>query len=1167
VIGMQDVPGNPTPLESTGVRALERDSLPGTEYGPSLAPTGPTIVGIGASAGGLDAFTRLLRGLRSDTGLAYVLVQHLAPDHDSRLPEILHRAATIPISHARDGERLEANHAYVIPPNSTMTAVDDHLRLVPRPDRPQPHLPIDAFLSSLAEVHGAGAIGVILSGAGSDGARGVQAIKEVGGITFAQDSASAGHPNMPEAAVATGCVDFVLPPEEIANQLAEIGRFIVRASPERVAPDDAARPSAGDDLRTLFTLLRQRTGVDFTHYRAGTVQRRVVRRMLLHRVESRAEYVAYVRDRPAELDLLYEDLLIGVSSFFRDPEVFTELRETGFPALLRGRAPGAPLRIWVAGCSGGEETYSLAIALLEFLEEAETDIPIQVFATDLSESAIARGRAAVYPESIAEQVSAERLRRFFVPEHGKYRIAKFVRDLCVFSRHNIVSDPPFSHLDLISCRNVLIYFDPSLQRRVFPTFHYALESHGLLLLGGAETPGAGSDLFEPVARRHKLYRRRNVPTRALDTDFGSLAEGISTRGRRASGGSEPWEGREGSPSALARSDLAAALDRVILGNFAQRGVVVDEQFRVLHFRGDTSRLLSHASGTATLNLLQLARAELVTPLRLAVTRSIGSGQPTRESHVALTDSGATGLVTIDVFPVPSASAQRAFVVLFSDEPQIAPAQESEGRRGGGRSRAPRGRQPAEIQSLRDELAAMKTYVSVLIEEQEGTVEELRAAGEEIQSSNEELQGTNEELETTKEEIQSTNEELTTLNEELNHRNRELGELASDLANVFACTTIPIIIVGRDLRIRRFTPTSSRVMRLIPTDVGRPLGDVRLSFALPNLEQLLRTAIETLAVTEHIVHDESHHWWSLTIRPYQTVDRRVDGAVLVFSDVDTSKRAEESATSTSEGRREALAVAEEARITALARANEALAMGIADRERAEVERNALLRRLDSAREEERRHLSRELHDEVGQHLTALGLGLQALSDIAPPASDIDRRAEELRLLAGTLSQELHDIAVRLRPRILDDFGFEAALSSFVEAWSRRTQIAADFHSSAEAARLPPLVESAAYRIAQEALTNVARHSKATRASVVVERRHGHLHTIIEDNGKGFDPGELNDSSRPGLGLLGIRERVALLGGTFEIESSSDHGTTVFVRLPIEGRGVEGANRSFVGPSDG
>jgi len=288
---------------------------------------------------------------------------------------------------------------------------------------------------------------------------------------------------------------------------------------------------------------------------------------------------------------------------------------------------------------------------------------------------------------------------------------------------------------------------------------------------------------------------------------------------------------------------------------------------------------------------------------------------------------------------------------------------------------------------------------------------------------------------------------------------------------------------------------------------------------------------------------------------------------VFSDVDTSKRSEESAKSASEGRRQALVAAEEARIVALARANEALAMGIADRERAEVERNALLRRLDSAREEERRRLSRELHDEVGQHLTALGLGLQALSDIAPPASDIDRRAEELRSLAGTLSQELHDIAVRLRPRILDDFGFEAALSSFVEAWSRRTQIAADFHSSTEAARMPPLVESAGYRIAQEALTNVARHSRATRASVVVERRDGHLHTIIEDNGKGFDPDDLNDSSRPGLGLLGIRERVALLGGTFEIESGPDHGTTVFVRLPIEARGVEGANPSFVGPSDG
>ena len=1128
---MADVPEKVPRLESDGDRHPGGHDRPDRAHSASTREASPAIVGIGASAGGLDAFTRLLRSLPADTGLAYVLVQHLSPDHDSQLSEILARSSPIPVRQARDGLALEANHVYVIPPNATMSAVDGHLRVVQRPDRPQPHLPVDAFLSSLAEVHGAAAIGVILSGAGSDGARGIQDIKEVGGITFAQDSASAIHPSMPEAATATGSIDFVLPPEEIAARLAEIGRFVARTSSERGVPDDVSA-SASDDLRAIFKLLRQRTGVDFTHYRAGTVQRRIVRRMLVHRIRGRAEYAAYLRDTPAELDLLYEDLLIGVSSFFRDPEVFAELRETGFPALLRGRAPGSPLRVWVAGCSGGEETYSLAIALLEFLDEAGAEIPIQVFATDLSESAIARGRAALYPESISEHVSPERLRRFFVPDHGKYRIAKFVRDLCVFSRHNIVSDPPFSHLDLISCRNVLIYFDVSLQRRVFPIFHYALESHGLLLLGSAESPGAGLDLFEPIAKHHKLYRRRNVATRVLDIDFGTIVNRIAASGRSA--GEPP----ESFPAPVPRSALAAAFDRVILGNFAQQGVIVDEQLSVLHFRGDTSNLLSHAPGNATLNLLQLARSELVPPLRSALARALGNGEPTRERHVELEDAGVTRHLSIDVFPLPAPThATRTFVVLFVDDPDGSSRAASSGGPGARRSREPRTQQSAEMESLRNELAAMKAYVATLVEEHEATIEELRAAGEEIQS---------------------TNEELTTLNEELSHRNQELGELASDLANVFASTTIPIIIVGRDLRIRRFTPASNRVMRLIPTDVGRPLGDVRLSFALPDLEQLVTTAIDTLAPAELSVHDDANRWWSLTIRPYQTIDRRVDGAVLVFSDIDASKRAEERASSASAESRQALEVAEEARAVALDRANEALATGMADRERAEIDRNALLRRLDSAQEEERRRLSRELHDEVGQHLTALGLGLEALSRIAPPNSEIDRRAEELQSLTSSLSRELHDISVRLRPKILDDFGFEAALASFVDGWSRRTNIAVDFHAATAATRLPPLVENAAYRIAQEALTNVAKHSKATRVSVVVERRDGHLHTIVEDNGTGFDVVALRDSSNRGLGLLGVRERVALLGGTLEIESATEQGTTVFVRLPIDTLAVNGAS---------
>jgi two-component system CheB/CheR fusion protein len=1118
---------------------------------------GPPIVGIGASAGGLEAFERLLRTLPTKTGLSFVLVQHLAPDHESFLPEILARATSIPVTQARDGVRVEPDHAYVIPPNTTMSVVDGHLRLVERPNPPTMHLPVDAFLCSLAETHREGAIGVILSGAGSDGARGVQAIKEVGGLTFAQDSVSARHSSMPEAAVATGCVDFILPPEDIARQLEEVARFVARTAVQQASDADTAGAAgaAPHDVRPVLTLLRERTSADFTQYRPGTVQRRLLRRMLLRRFSSIADYLSFVRNNPAELDLLYDDLLIGVTSFFRDPEVFAELRQTGFPELLQAKAPGHPFRIWVAGCSGGEETYSVAIALLEYLENANVQIPIQIFGTDLSETAIARARAAIYPESIAHQVSAERLRRFFVPDHGRYRIAKFVRDLCVFSRHNIVSDPPFAHLDLISCRNVLIYFEPSLQRRVFPIFHYALDPRGLLLLGSAESPGAASDFFEPAAKRMRIFRRRGGPVRPLDLHFGSSSVEMKlARLTQREATVEPQ-----SPQDAAATDMSSRVDRVVLANFAQHGVVLDERLNVLHFRGDTSSYLSHAPGPPTLHILNLVRPELVAPLRVALSHALANNRATHEAHIPVGHSDRRRHVTIDVFPIPAgADGERELVVVFNEEPPAAHApQPAGGKESTSRRRGARGDRAAllnELQALRDELAAAKINEAALIEQHESTIEELRAAGEEIQSSNEELQSTNEELETTKEEIQSTNEELTTLNEELNHRNRELGELASDLTNVLASTTIPIIIVGHDLRIRRFTPASNRVMRLIPSDVGRSLSDIRMNFELPQLEEVITKTAETLATSERVVRDEAGHWWSLTIRPYQTVDRRVDGAVLVFSDIDTGKRAEEHAKTISERRRQALVVAEEARVGALARANEALAIGIADRERADEERNVLLRRLESAREDERRRLSRELHDEVGQQLSGLALSLQALSDIAPPDSEIARRAGELRSLTSTLSRELHEIAVRLRPKALDDFGFEAALSSYAENWSRQTGIRIEFRAPTFPERLPRSVENAAYRIAQEALTNIAKHSNASRASVVVERRDGYAHVIIEDDGIGFDPSPLFRAAGAiqGLGLPGIRERVALLRGTFDIESKPGGGTTLFVQLPIDER---------------
>jgi two-component system, chemotaxis family, CheB/CheR fusion protein len=1114
----------------------------------------PGIVGIGASAGGLQAFVRLLQPLAPDTGLAYVLVQHLARDHESLLPELLGRATSIPVVQASDGMRIAPNHVYVIPPDVTMTVTDGHLKLETRSTERGLHLPIDAFLQSVAEVHGAGAIAVILSGAGSDGSRGVEAIKELGGIVFAQDSGSASHPSMPEAAVATGCVDFVLTPEKIAGQLAKIGKYVAQSGDLAVSVDGAAQV---DELAAILKLLLRRTGVDFAQYRRATVQRRILRRMLATKKEKRADYLTLVRNDPSELDLLYRDLLIGVTSFFRDPEAFEELRTKAFPELARSRRRDAPIRVWVAGCSGGEEAYSLAIALLEYLEEAQIDAPIQLFGTDLSEAAVGRARAGVYPESIAKQVSPERLRRFFVHDRDGYAIAKSVRDLCIFSRQNITRDPPFSHLDLISCRNVLIYLEPATQRKVLSIFHYALEPHGMLLLGTAESPGTASELFEPISKRHKIYRRRDRLHGRRELEF------VNYQASDLTPASAAVPRKVTVPPRPTAADVREAeIDRALVNHFGGHAVVVDEDFVVTTFRGDTSPFLAHASGSASLDVIRLARPELAMPLRVALRRAAAEHGFAREKHVSTTKEGGRQ-VTIEVLPMPAAAgANQSFLVLFREEPVTMPAAARQKKKAGG-DKSTRGHKRAqgeaqEVESLREELASTKAYVSELVAQHAATVEELRAAGEEIQSSNEELQSTNEELETTKEEVQSTNEELTTLNEELRHRNRELGELASDLENVFASTTIPIAIVGRNFRLRRFTPATSRVMKVVPTDIGRPLGDIKLGFHLPELETLITQSVETLAVTRRLVQGDDGAYWALTIRPYRAVDRRVDGAVLVFAD----------GAEASEERRLALEAAETARVHAL-RDAEALAASIAARERAEADRNAVRRQLDSAQDEERRRLSRELHDGVGQHLTALGLGLDALSNVAPPGSEVDRRAAELRALVGVLGQELHSIAVHLRPRVLDDFGLEAALSSYAKEWSKQSGIAVDIHAPAESRRLPSLVEGALYRVAQEALNNVAKHSAATHASVTVERRDGQLHVIVEDDGKGFDPKPRgrSPSSGTGLGLLGIRERLALLGGSVDIESSEGKGTTLYMRVPMSGPNGAGRNDGAPERKDG
>ncbi|HXW13469.1 MAG TPA: chemotaxis protein CheB, partial [Terriglobia bacterium] len=592
------------------------------------------IVGIGASAGGLEAFTQLLAGLPRKSGMAFVLVQHLAPKHESALRELLSRATEIPVSEVVNGMAVQPDHVYVIPPNVNMGILNGYLHLMPRAPA-QPHLPINFFLTSLAEELGNRAIGVILSGTASDGSLGMKAIKAEGGITFAQDLKSARYNDMPRNAIATGCIDFVLPPDAIARELIQIVRHpYVRQTPEK----DESSEEGDNELRKVFALLRTATGVDFSQYKLTTIKRRIRRRMLLHKNQTLNDYVDFLQKSREELEALFQDILIHVTGFFRDPEVFEALKASVFPNLFKNRPNGAPLRIWVPGCSTGEEVYSVAICLLEALGEATKTEDVQIFATDISEVALEKARAGVYLEAITSEVSPERLRRFFVNTKQGFQINKGIRDMCVFARQDISKDPPFSRLDLISCRNLLIYFGAELQKRVIPIFHYALKPHGYLLLGSAETIGSFSKYFSILDKKHKIYEKRPMAGRvAFELPHGEPILESDRLGKKLLPTASPF-------------DLQKEVDRLLLARFAPAGVVVNEDLEILQFRGSTGAFLDPAPGQASLSLPKMAHAGLAVDLRAAIQRAKKSNAPVQSQGIQTKFDGQAIEVKFEVLP-------------------------------------------------------------------------------------------------------------------------------------------------------------------------------------------------------------------------------------------------------------------------------------------------------------------------------------------------------------------------------------------------------------------------------------------------------------------------------------------------------------------------------------
>jgi two-component system CheB/CheR fusion protein len=756
-----------------------------------------------------------------------------------------------------------------------MDVIDGELHLLPRPTDRTQFTPIDFFMQSLARWAQDRAIGVILSGTASDGSAGIREIKALGGITIAQKPETARHDGMPRAAISTGMVDLVLSPSEIGEQLSLVRRhpYLRRASDEA---GGAELPASDAQLRDLFVVLRRASGIDFKQYKTPTVKRRLLRRMALLRLTDLDTYLRYLTETASEAKSLSQDLLIHVTRFFRDVDSFEAMSTHVFTELLRDKRDD-PIRIWVPGCATGEEAYSIGIVLLESLGDRVTERRIQIFATDVSEAAIDQARTGAYPVSIASDVSAERLKRFFTKSDGGYRVVKPLRDMCVFARHDLTRDPPFSRLDFVVCRNVLIYLDIALQKRLVSVFHYALKSRGFLMLGPAETPGPQA-YFQTVDKKWRLFRKTPADV-ALPI---SLPPELSAPIRPLGAGGLP----KFPPETKSVQDEAT---RQILDRFGPPGVVVDSNLQIIQFRGHTGPYLEAAAGEPNLSVLKMARSGLLHPLRSALQNAKRRSRVVRKTGVQVQRNGDWTEIALEVVPLTTSRGEH-FLILF-DQSGARRGSKSDHRRVKVEriTDTSRRENDARVSDLRRELAASREYLQSIIQELEAANEELQSANEEILSSNEELQSTNEELDTAKEELQSTNEELNTVNEELHSRNEELTRVNSDLTNLLSSVDIPIVIVSSDLGIRRFTPRAEQLFNLIPGDVGRPISQINPNFSRDDLSELIRETIDTISPREVEVQDKTGRWLSLRIRPYKGVDNRLDGAVLSVIDIDATKK--------------------------------------------------------------------------------------------------------------------------------------------------------------------------------------------------------------------------------------------------------------------------------------
>jgi len=1065
------------------------------------------VAAIGASAGGFEAIRSFFDTMPADSGVGFVVIQHLHPTQKSLAAELFGKRTAMPVVQAEDGMRVEPNHVYTIPPNTYPSIESGVLRLAAPAIQHGPRLPVDHFFESLGEDQHERAIGIVLSGSGSDGALGVKSIAGNGGMVLAQTPETAQFDGMPRSAISSGMVNHILPVTKMPEVLVSYARHPYVA---RAAAAETLEHSEKSRLDTVLDIIRSRRGYTFSGYKQSTLLRRIQRRMGLRSVENWDEYVGLLKKNPAEADALFKDLLIGVTEFFRDPDAWSMLGAEVIAPLVESKARGEPIRVWVPGCATGEEAYALALLLLEKLKQSGKRCPVQVFATDINEDTLQIGRNGNYPSGIAARISPERLRRYFVEasDNHHYQVARELREAVIFGAQNVVTDPPFSRLDLVSCRNLLIYLEPDLQRRVIDLFHFALRPGGYLFLGSAETIGQRDDAFKPISKKWRIYQR----------------------GGAASHPAPPLPLRVDVPHALANApalappvprglQFASRAQQLLLDRFAPAALLVNSRNEIVYFCGPVEDYLLRPRGAPTQDLLAQARDGLRSSLRAALRDAAA-----RDATVTIPDAQMkrnSGFVQVRLTVTPAGNdggGGRLLLLVFQDVPKTAKA-----------ARVASGEQ-ALVRQLEEELRATKDDLQSSIERAEASNEELKVSNEEVVSVNEELQSINEGLESSKEELQSLNEELSTVNQQLQSKVSELETANADLKNLLASSEIATVCLDRDYRIRWFTPAMNSLFNLMDSDLGRPISDFAAALSGGALLDDTAAVLKQLAPVQRQFELDDRRWYLRRIVPYRGEGERIDGVVVTFTDITEARRSAESL------------------VEAQRKATESLEQKVRERT---AQLRALAGELSLAEERERRSLAQDLHDDLGQVLAIVKHKLTALHGRGRSAGT----AAELKSIEALIDQankSMRTLAFQLSPPVLHTLGLIPALEWLAEEIERVYGLKVGLSDDGAAKPLGETARTALFRAVRELLINVAKHAKASAAEITSLRAADQLTLAVSDDGSGFDY-EQALAAPPGgsgLGLMSVRERVEFIGGEMHVDSSPGAGTTVTIVAPLQ-----------------